>query len=81
VLTAAATHVNQWNAALAFFPGFAYQIGIAFAASIICVESMLGEHFTCAQAMGGLAATVMIGVVVVTFLGPENHRVAFRKTA
>jgi hypothetical protein len=26
-----------------------------------------------------LAATVMVGVAVVTFFGPENHRVTFRK--
>ena len=53
----------------------------AISRQILLLEEELGEHFTYAQSMGVLAATVMIGVVVVTFLGPENHRVTFRKTA
>jgi MFS transporter, SHS family, lactate transporter len=76
-------HINELSPGhlRGFFPGFAYQIGVAFAASITYIEALLGEHFTYAQSMGVLAATVMIGVVVVAFLGPENHRVTFRKTA
>jgi hypothetical protein len=30
--------------------------------------------------MGFLAASVMIGVAVVTYLGPEAHGVSFRKS-
>jgi SHS family lactate transporter-like MFS transporter len=76
-------HINELSPGhlRGFFPGFAYQIGVALAASITYIESVLGEHFTYAHSMGVLAATVMIGVVVVTVLGPENHRVTFRKTA
>ena len=42
---------------------------------------ILGEHFTYAQSMGILGATVMIGGAIVTFLGPEAHGVNFRKSA
>jgi hypothetical protein len=31
--------------------------------------------------MGVLAALVMVGVVIVTFAGPEAHGVSFRKTS
>jgi SHS family lactate transporter-like MFS transporter len=74
-------HINELSPGhlRGFFPGFAYQIGVACAASITYIESLLGEHFTYAQAMGVLAATVMIGVAVVTYFGPENHRVPFGK--
>jgi SHS family lactate transporter-like MFS transporter len=64
-----------------FFPGFAYQLGVAIAASIPYVESLLGEYFTYSQAMGVLASVVIVGVVVVTWLGPEAHRVSFRQRA
>src|SRR5215831_1742168 len=74
-------HINELSPGhlRGFFPGFAYQLGVLVASSITWIESLLGEHFTYAQAMGVLAAAVMIGVTVVTLLGPENHRVPFRK--
>jgi SHS family lactate transporter-like MFS transporter len=74
-------HINELSPGhlRGFFPGFAYQLGVAAASSITFIEAVLGEHFTYAQSMGGLAATVMVGVVVVTFFGPEAHRVSFRK--
>ncbi len=75
-------HINELSPGhlRGFFPGFAYQLGVLCASSITYVETLLGEHFTYAQSMGVLAATVMIGVAAVTLLGPEHHRVAFRKT-
>jgi SHS family lactate transporter-like MFS transporter len=74
-------HINELSPGhlRGFFPGFAYQLGVAIAASMPYVESVLGEYFTYAQAMGVLAATVMIGVAVVTYFGPEAHGVSFRK--
>jgi MFS transporter, SHS family, lactate transporter len=76
-------HINELSPGhlRGFFPGFAYQIGVAIAGSITYIEAILGEHFTYAQSMGVLAATVMVGVAVVTFLGPEAHGVSFRKSA
>jgi SHS family lactate transporter-like MFS transporter len=63
-----------------FFPGFAYQLGVLCASSITFFESLLGERFTYAQAMGLLAAAAMLGGAVVIFCGPEAHGVTFRKT-
>jgi SHS family lactate transporter-like MFS transporter len=64
-----------------FFPGFAYQLGVLCASSITYFESLLGERFTYAQAMGLLAAAVMLGGAIVIFCGPEAHGVTFRKAA
>ena len=74
-------HINELspNHLRGFFPGFAYQLGVMFAASIPYVESALGERFTYTQAMGGLVTLVFIGAFVVTLLGPEAHGVSFRK--
>jgi SHS family lactate transporter-like MFS transporter len=74
-------HINELspNHLRGFFPGFAYQIGVAIASTIVYAEALLGEYFTYAQSMGVLAALVMIGVVAVTFAGPEAHGVSFRK--
>ena len=76
-------HINELSPGhlRGFFPGFAYQLGVLVASSITYVESLLGESFTYGQSMGVLAATVMIGVALVTLVGPENHRVAFGKIA
>src|SRR5262249_9775419 len=74
-------HINELSPGhlRGFFPGFAYQLGVAAASSITFVEAVLGEHFTYAQSMGVLAATVIVGVGLVTALGPEAHGVSFRK--
>ena len=74
-------HINELspNHLRGFFPGFAYQLGVMFAASIPYVESALGERFTYTQAMSGLMAVVFIVAFVVTLLGPEARGVSFRK--
>ena len=74
-------HINELSPShlRGFFPGFAYQLGVLCAASIPYIESVLGERFTYAQAMGGLVAIVFVGAIVVTSLGPEAHGVSFRK--
>ena len=55
-------HINELSPPLVrgFFPGFAYQIGVLIASSIGYIEALLGEHFTYAAAMGGLAAAVFL---------------------
>jgi SHS family lactate transporter-like MFS transporter len=75
-------HINELSPASlrGFFPGFAYQLGVLCASSISYLESLLGEHFTYAQSMGVLAAAVMGAGMIVVFLGPEAHGIAFRKT-
>jgi MFS transporter, SHS family, lactate transporter len=74
-------HINELspNHLRGFFPGFAYQLGVMFAASIPYVESALGERFTYTQAMGGLVTAVFIVGFIVTAAGPEAKGVSFRK--
>jgi MFS transporter, SHS family, lactate transporter len=74
-------HINELspNHLRGFFPGFAYQLGVMFAASIPYVEAALGEKFSYTQAMGGLVAVVFVTGFVVTLLGPEAKGVSFRK--
>ena len=43
------------------------------------LEALLGEHFTYAQAMGGLAAIAFLAGSLIIGLGPEAHGIAFRK--
>ena len=64
-----------------FFPGFAYQCGVLIASSIGYVEALLGEHFTYAAAIGGLAATVFIVGAIVIWAGPEAKGISFVKSA
>ncbi len=74
-------HINELspNHLRGFFPGFAYQLGVMFAASIPYLESYLGERFTYTQSMGGLVTAVFIIAFIVTALGPEAKGVSFRK--
>ncbi len=76
-------HINELspNHLRGFFPGFAYQLGVMFAASIPYLESYLGERFTYTQSMGGLVTAVFIIAFVVTAFGPEAKGVSFRKEA
>ena len=74
-------HMNELTPAhlRGFVPGFAYQIGMLLAGIAPYLESVLGEHFTYAQAMGGLAAVAFVTGAVIIGLGPEAHGITFRK--
>ncbi len=74
-------HINELSPKQlrGFFPGFAYQLGVLCASSIGYVEALLGEHFSYAQSMGMLAATVLLAGAIVIWLGPEAKGVEFRK--
>jgi SHS family lactate transporter-like MFS transporter len=74
-------HINELSPGhlRGLFPGFAYQLGVLVASSITYVEAVLGERFTYAQSMGGLATIVLIVAALVIALGPEAHGVPFRK--
>ena len=76
-------HINELSphALRGFSPGFAYQLGVMFAASIPYVESALGEIFTYRQSMGLLMTAVFIVGVIVIARGPEARGVSFRKGA
>jgi MFS transporter, SHS family, lactate transporter len=64
-----------------FFPGLAYQTGVLCASSITYFEAVLGEHLTYAQAMGTLAATVLLTGSIVFAMGPENKGISFSNGA
>lgn len=74
-------HINELSPPLArgFFAGFAYQVGVLIASSIGYIEAVLGEHFSYAAAMGGLAAVVFVVGSFVIWVGPEANGVAFVK--
>jgi SHS family lactate transporter-like MFS transporter len=76
-------HINELSPApvRGFFPGFAYQTGVLIASSITYIEARLGEHFTYATAMGGLAAAVFLIGAVVIWTGPEAKGVSFVNNA
>lgn len=62
-----------------FFPGFAYQIGVLFAAEIPHLSSVMAQRFGYPRAMGGLAVVVLVVGAAVILAGPEAHRVKFGK--
>jgi SHS family lactate transporter-like MFS transporter len=72
-------HINELSPPLVrgFFPGFAYQIGVLIASSIGYVEALLGEHFSYALSMGGLAAAVFLLGSIVIGAGPEAKGISF----
>jgi|SRR5579862_1722204 len=76
-------HLNELSppALRGFFPGVAYQLGVLAASGVTYIEAVLGEHFSYAEAMGLLAATVLLVDTVVIALGPEAKGVSFRKRA
>jgi MFS transporter, SHS family, lactate transporter len=74
-------HMNELTPAhlRGFVPGFAYQIGMLLAGVAPYLEALIGEHFTYAQAMGGLAAIAFLAGSLIIGLGPEAHGITFRK--
>ena len=74
-------HMNELSPAhlRGFLPGFAYQVGMLCAGIVPYLETVIGEHFSYAQSMGGFAAAAFVVGVVVIGLGPEAHGISFRK--
>ena len=72
-------HINELSpgALRGFFPGFAYQLGVLFAARASNFEALMTRHFTYAEAMGLFAAVVFLLGAIVIALGPEAHRISF----
>ncbi|HEY1759750.1 MAG TPA: MFS transporter [Bryobacteraceae bacterium] len=76
-------HINELSPPLArgFFAGFAYQMGVLIASRISNIEAVLGEHFSYAASMGGLAAGVFLIGAIVIWAGPEAKGVSFVKNS
>jgi MFS transporter, SHS family, lactate transporter len=72
-------HINELSPPQlrGFFPGLAYQCGVLIASSIGYIEAVLGEHFTYAASLGGLAAAVLLIGAMVIWAGPEAKGISF----
>jgi SHS family lactate transporter-like MFS transporter len=72
-------HINELSPdqLRGFFPGFAYQLGVLIASSIVYIEALLAQHFTYSFSMGLLAAIVLLVGAVVIAAGPEARGVTF----
>ena len=72
-------HINELSPGQlrGFFPGFAYQLGVLCASTIVYIEPKLGERFSYTQSMGILAAAVLSIGALVIYLGPEAKGVRF----
>ena len=72
-------HLNELSPGQlrAFFPGFAYQLGVLIASSVGYVEALLAQHFSYSQSMGYLAVGLLLIGAAVIAVGPEARGVAF----
>jgi SHS family lactate transporter-like MFS transporter len=61
------------DAVRGFLPGFAYQCGVLFSASIAYIQALFAEHFSYATTMALSAGLVFIGGSIVAGLGKERH--------
>jgi MFS transporter, SHS family, lactate transporter len=63
----------------AFFPGFAYQLGVVASAGVSYFEARLAQRFSYAVSMGILAVAVLIMDALVVAVGPEAKGIRFGK--
>ena len=72
-------HINELapDSLRGFFPGFAYQCGVAVAGSVAYIEAVFAERMTYANAMAFTAATVFILGAIAAWVGRERHGVEF----
>lgn len=72
-------HVNELSpdSVRGFLPGFAYQMGILIASSVVYIEALFAERMTYARAMSMTAVTVFSLAAIVAWLGTEKRGVVF----
>jgi len=72
-------HINELSpdALRGFFPGLAYQFGVLLASLSAPCEAFMAGFMNYGRAMGLFALIVLLVGAVVTWLGPEEHRVQF----
>jgi MFS transporter, SHS family, lactate transporter len=61
------------DAVRGFLPGFAYQCGVLFSASIAYIQAVFAEHFSYATTMALSAGLVFVVGSIVAGLGKERH--------
>ena len=72
-------HINELSpgSLRGFFPGFAYQLGVLIASTIVYIEAVLAEHLSYSTAMGILAGSVLFLGAIVILAGPEAKGIHF----
>lgn len=76
-------HINELSpdTLRGFFPGFAYQLGVVFAASSAQMEALMARHLSYGHAMGIFAAIVLAAGAIAVAFGPEAHGIRFGRDA
>ena len=76
-------HINELSpdTLRGFFPGFAYQLGVVFAASSAQMEAVMAKHLSYSHAMGIFAAVVLAAGAIAIAFGPEAHGIRFGRDA
>lgn len=76
-------HINELSpdTLRGFFPGFAYQLGVVFAASSAHLEAVMAKHLTYGHAMGIFAVIVLVAGAIAIAFGPEAHGIQFGRDA
>jgi len=76
-------HLNELspNELRGFFPGFTYQLGVVASSSIAYIEATLARNMGYAQAMGLIAAVVLVAGTIAVGVGPEAKGATFGKTS
>ena len=72
-------HINELSpdSARGFLPGFAYQVGVLIASSVVYIEALFAQHASYAKAMSLTAITVFSIGAVVAWMGRERRGIAF----
>jgi SHS family lactate transporter-like MFS transporter len=72
-------HLNELvpDAVRGLIPGFAYQLGILFAAPTNTIEYALKDHFGYQWALASFETGVIICLAVIVMLGKEQHGKSF----
>ncbi|HEU5409780.1 MAG TPA: MFS transporter [Candidatus Acidoferrales bacterium] len=76
-------HINELSpdTLRGFFPGFAYQLGVVFAASSAQMEALMAKHLSYGHAMGIFACVVLAAGAIAIAFGPEAHGIRFGRDA
>jgi MFS transporter, SHS family, lactate transporter len=76
-------HINELSPdqLRGFFPGLAYQLGVLIASGSAYFEALMARFMSYGSAMGLFALVVLVVGALVVWLGPEEHRVEFGRSA
>jgi SHS family lactate transporter-like MFS transporter len=72
-------HINELapDSVRGFMPGFAYQVGVLIASSVVYIEAVFADHMRYAQSMALTAVTVFSLAALVAWMGRERRGITF----